>query len=87
MTFGEERSRIEREQKGRKLTVFKAKALEIVHASPQQYLCQFTARVDFGLSDCGQTANQGQDAGSLHPGARGRQNLSKIRRSDNLALS
>lgn len=70
--------RVERESEGRTLTVSKAKAPVIVQASPRKYFCQFTASVDFRLGDCDQAANQGQDAGSLHPQARWRQNLSKI---------
>ena len=72
-------SKVEKEQERRNLTVSKAKTLVIVQASPQKYFCQFTASVDFGLSDHDQTANQGQDAGSLHPQICWRQNLSKIR--------
>lgn len=61
------RSKVEKEQEGRNLTVSKAKALVIVKASPRKYFCQFAASVDFGLSDRDQAANQGQDDGSLHP--------------------
>lgn len=78
--------RVERESEGRTLTVSKAKAPVIVQASPRKYFCQFTASVDFGLGDCDQAANQGQDAGSLHPQARWRQNLSKIQRPDQTTL-
>lgn len=74
-----ERSRAEREQEGRNLTVSKAKAPVIIQASPRKYFCQFTASVDFRLNDCDQAAHQGQYSSSLHPQACWKQNLSKRR--------
>lgn len=85
LTVGET-SRVEREQGRRNLTVSEAEAPVVVQASPRKYFCQFTASVDFGLSDCGQAANQGQDAGGLHPRACWRQNLSKIERPGQTTL-